>query len=781
MPPIDPALIIFGLCAATYAGMLWSLLGRERLRQPAAWAVTAAVVLSLVWTGVLALHRAQAVGLTAVFDLYALSRMAVFLLVILAALLLQLTRMFQRRVYLAGSQRRTLLWWGGCAVFLLAGSVLYENPLGWQGPLFSIGEAGYSSGHIAFIVLAAGWGLFTGSAILLTQREYRRTVAPLHRNRSKYWSIVLALAAAAGGLALAQLPAPAALAQALAMAVTVVVLHTYNLPDIRLALRMAARYALTTLIAVTVYAAAFLAAQRLWREMDGGQALILALGLAALLAVIINPLLRAADGLVQRLVSGAGYDPRRTLSEYSATISSVLDLELLAAIAFGLINQAFAITRGALVTVTRETGPEPNGALPRPAPGEEEPAQPYEEQYLLRFISGMGKPLPEARLSAANPAASFLRSEHQPLAQYDIDLLPRFQRMAAGERAWFSSLEMDVFIPIYTKGAWIGLLALGPKASGDRYFDDDLTFLMTLADQTAVALENARLYEDLKQRNAENERLNTELQAANEELARLDQAKNDFINIASHELRTPLTQVMGYNDLLGELVKTGAVQPETGAQMTDAVRKAARRLEEIVDTMFDVSKIDTNTLDLQYAPVSPMTIITVAVENWQKGMTERGITVQVRGINTLPSVYGDGKRLAQVFSNLVQNAIKSTPDGGQIVISGRVIEPDAPCYSADERCLEIVISDTGIGIAPEELERIFDKFYRVGNVLLHSTGETKFKGAGPGLGLSIARGIVEAHGGRIWAESQGYNEETCPGAKFHVLLPVKPTPPPKQA
>lgn len=111
--------------------------------------------------------------------------------------------------------------------------------------------------------------------------------------------------------------------------------------------------------------------------------------------------------------------------------------------------------------------------------------------------------------------------------------------MDSDERAWVSSLKMDVYVPIYAKDEWIGILALGPKISGDRYFYEDLMLLKTLADQTAAALENARLYQNLKDRNADNERLNQELKTANQELARLDQAKSDFINIASHELRTP--------------------------------------------------------------------------------------------------------------------------------------------------------------------------------------------------------------------------------------------------
>jgi signal transduction histidine kinase len=323
-------------------------------------------------------------------------------------------------------------------------------------------------------------------------------------------------------------------------------------------------------------------------------------------------------------------------------------------------------------------------------------------------------------------------------------------------------------VPIYTNERWAGLLALGPKVSGDRYFDEDLAFLQTIADQTAVALENARLYDNLKQRNTENERLNVRLTAANQELARLDKAKSDFINIASHELRTPLTQVKGFNDLLSEMVKSHAVELDSAEQMTDAVSRATQRLEDIVETMFDVSKVDTNTLDLECAPVSLASILTAAVETWRKGLQERAQSISVEGISGLPQVCADGRRLTQVFANLIQNAIKFTPDRGQISVSGRVTCPTDPA----EQFVEITVADTGIGIAAEDLERIFEKFYRVGNVLLHSTGDTKFKGSGPGLGLTIARGIVEAHGGRIRAESPGHDEEKCPGARFIVLLPV---------
>jgi signal transduction histidine kinase len=113
------------------------------------------------------------------------------------------------------------------------------------------------------------------------------------------------------------------------------------------------------------------------------------------------------------------------------------------------------------------------------------------------------------------------------------------------------------------------------------------------------------------------------------------------------------------------------------------------------------------------------------------------------------------------------NAIKYTPDGGHICINARITN-DEPEYAE----VEVVVTDTGIGIAPQHHELIFEKFYQTGEVMLHSSGKTKFKGGGPGLGLAIARGIVEAHEGRIWVESPGYDETTFPGSKFYVRLPV---------
>jgi signal transduction histidine kinase len=421
----------------------------------------------------------------------------------------------------------------------------------------------------------------------------------------------------------------------------------------------------------------------------------------------------------------------------------------------GLISEAMRIRDGALFVVHHVDGE----------------AEEDGDYFYLRGVRGMGEgeDLIPSALPANSPLANYLRQEHLPLTQYDIDLHPRFRDVVPSARDWFAGLDMDVYVPIYAKDEWIGLLALGPKVSGDRYYDEELVLLSTLADQTAVALENARLFDDLRARNIEIEQLNQELAVANRELARMGQAKSDFIDIASHELRTPLTQVRGYTDILKEMIESNSLSAQGGTKLTQGLKKAAERLEEIIDTMFDVAQIDTETLELNLLPESVASVVGEAVKPWSTALEERKLTLTVEGLDNLPSISADRKRLKQALSHLIQNAIKYTPDGGRISITGRMLEWTLP----QDQCIEIVVADTGIGIAAEDLERIFEKFYRVGDVLQHSTGKTKFKGAGPGLGLTVARGIVEAHGGRIWAESPGCDEEICPGGEFHVVLPVQ--------
>lgn len=256
-----------------------------------------------------------------------------------------------------------------------------------------------------------------------------------------------------------------------------------------------------------------------------------------------------------------------------------------------------------------------------------------------------------------------------------------------------------------------------------------------------------------------------ELESTREVLERLDKSKSDFIAIAAHELKTPLTLIEGYSAMLSEQLKQDPSQVD---EMLRGIGNGTRRLREIIDDMIDVSLIDNNMLSLNYQPVWLNRLLNVIKQEIDATIKERNLIFSLIPFPGWDRMFfGDAERLYQALRNVILNAIKFTPDGGSIRVDGR----ELPGF------IEIRVTDTGIGIAPENQSLIFEKFGRLGNPSLHSSGKTKFKGGGPGLGLPISKGIVEAHGGAIWVESDGYDEIRCPGATFHILLPLRQEPP----
>ncbi|MCX7682963.1 MAG: cyclic nucleotide-binding domain-containing protein [Anaerolineae bacterium] len=261
-------------------------------------------------------------------------------------------------------------------------------------------------------------------------------------------------------------------------------------------------------------------------------------------------------------------------------------------------------------------------------------------------------------------------------------------------------------------------------------------------------------------------RANEELTRALKQLKRLDQTKTDFIQVSAHELRTPVAALLGYAQMMQQHPKVRE-DPEL-SMLVDGVVTSTRRLHRVFNSILDVSKLMAGGLRVIRNPMSVASVFETLQIEFQEVLEERRLSLELVGLDALPPYSGDPDLLYKVFYHLVNNAIKYTPDGGRITISGRTVDVDDL-----GKCLEIVVEDTGIGIAPEDLELIFEKFYRTGEVALHSSSTTKFKGGGAGLGLAIAQGIVKAHGGRIWAESPGYDEETCPGSRFVVQLPLQ--------
>ncbi len=253
------------------------------------------------------------------------------------------------------------------------------------------------------------------------------------------------------------------------------------------------------------------------------------------------------------------------------------------------------------------------------------------------------------------------------------------------------------------------------------------------------------------------------LHEAQDNLRRLDKSKADFIAVAAHELKTPLTLIEGYADMLTEEVQ-GDGRPNA-VFLLNGITKGIGRLKEIVEDMVDASMIDNNLLSLSFQPVRLLKVFEKVRTDIEHVLRERRLTFTFEDFPADEDVVGaDPQRILQVFRHIVLNAVKYTPDGGRITISAR----RRPGF------WEVLIADTGIGIAPEDQQRIFEKFSLVGDVALHSTSKTKFKGGGTGLGLAIVKGIIEAHGGAIWCESPGHDEKACLGTTFHIMIPEVP-------
>ncbi len=256
--------------------------------------------------------------------------------------------------------------------------------------------------------------------------------------------------------------------------------------------------------------------------------------------------------------------------------------------------------------------------------------------------------------------------------------------------------------------------------------------------------------------------ISSEMEKVQRQIERVDRSKSTFISVAAHELKTPITLIEGYASMMEDLLRAGrGINLES---LLAGMSTGIERLRSIVDDMLDVSMIDNNLLKLNYQPMQVAQMLEALDLEAEETLKKRNLHMEVKTFDgNRQWIYVDPARMMQAIRNVIANAIKFTPDGGIITIDGRTLKG----------FIEVTIADTGIGISQDDQAVIFEKFGQLGRVDLHSSGKTKFKGGGPGLGLPIARGILDAHGGSIWVESPGYNEQTCPGSMFHILIPIR--------
>lgn len=315
-----------------------------------------------------------------------------------------------------------------------------------------------------------------------------------------------------------------------------------------------------------------------------------------------------------------------------------------------------------------------------------------------------------------------------PLIVQDVDSDPRH----------YDEVDQDIqfdtrsilAVPLIFKGRAIGVLEAVNKKNGGLFVEHEVSILSNLASQAAVAIENARLIGELRE--------------AYVRLEELDRVKSDFLAIASHELRTPLGVILGFAGFLREEAD------EWAREQFDVLLSAATQLRGLIDDMMNLTYLETGAIEIEPSEFSLQSLIGIVVEKLRPLAEAKRHKIRHNLSEAVVRVKADQEKIGIVLTNLISNAIKFTPPDGWIEIA---VRPQTGMVA-------VSVSDTGYGIPPNKLERIFDRFYQVES---HMTRHHE----GMGLGLSIARGMIELHGGRIWAESVEGR-----GSRFTFTLPI---------
>ncbi len=627
--------------------------------------------------------------------------------------------------FLIIEERRDRPWWA-VGLIIIAVLVILDlllpaptNPFLWQ-----------TLHPVWLLALLAGWSVLISRTAVITLQAHRNTDRrPLHRNRIRYWVLIILFSAMADVAALTNALLLSTILRFVAAILAAYASLTYRLIDIRYIIDRTTSQLLAAIIVGLVYGLGFV---YIWRANTGGMSPILAgAGLTMLLVLFFQPLQKGLQQIVEYFSAENDYDPNRILREYSVIISNIMDLSELEATAVRLVSEAMEISYGTLFLVDSD-----EDLVGRPV-------------FELVSVQGFGvDKLVLGAFSANSPVANYLSTERRPLTQYDIDWQPQFQEIAQLEREWLAGLGVEVFVPIYAQERWIGLLGLGPKVARTRYYDHDLLLLSTLADQTAVALENARLVADLTRITHDLQQAYADLEQANHQLQESDQLKSDFIGVITHEMRTPFANV-GFALQLLENEGLDKLTPDQQEEFLK-VKAGIKQAREMIDNLINFAAFVNKQRRLNRTEFDFRELVLEVIQPLQPLIANKNLQVQVNGSSHALHVSGDRDRLIDAIHHLVHNAIKFTPENGQITV----------CAWKEANGISFSVEDTGPGIPPDRLNQLWEGFNQLADPLRRGV-------EGIGLGLTIVKSVAVAHGGEVFSHST-----ESVGSTFGFTLPI---------
>lgn len=329
---------------------------------------------------------------------------------------------------------------------------------------------------------------------------------------------------------------------------------------------------------------------------------------------------------------------------------------------------------------------------------------------------------------------------------------PPLPRLLAQTIQKVVGIKSMVLIPIVSEGKTIGVIEIGTRKALKDISRSEIATMQAMADELGIVARNLQLFQQLRV-------TNDQLGVANEHLKELDQAKSEFVSIASHQLRTPMTGIMGYLSMMTQ-GDFGKIKPEHSKILVDLLGESQRMIR-LINQFLNVSKIEAGRFTYTKSSVQINDLIGREIKELTKNATDKGLKLSYTPPTTpLPVVMADGDKLQDVILNLIDNAIKYSSKGG-IVVRAETIDQAGGAGQA----VHVMVKDTGIGIKHEDAPALFSKFVR-------GSGIAQIHPDGSGLGLFIAKSIVDSHGGRIWVESVGEGK----GSTFQFTIPVVPPP-----
>ncbi len=546
-------------------------------------------------------------------------------------------------------------------------------------------------------------------------RAQRRTDSSFRRNRSRL--IVLAtLVTLAGGLIdiarfvvarfvpaaehFYPLGIPANMIFAVLLGVSIV---RFRLFDVNATVKKAAVYS----VAVAWLTVAIIAVVEALDALGWPPFERLAVGIALAMVVALgsNQLVRPLERLVLSRRRGC----RDALVALSRQMSTMLDFTRVVETVVSELVRGIPVTHCALLILDRDTG-----------------------ELKVRHEAAAVESPPARPLSGDGEVVAWLRREDGVLVKEEAKLDPRLAAHFERAEGELDEVTASVIVPLKVERKLVGVLLLGEKLSGEIFDADELELLAVLGSQAAVALENARLYEELSQSNVR--------------LAEASRHKSRFLAGMSHELRTPLNSITGFSKLL----LNGVDGDLTPLQQTylQSIHTSSTHLQQLVKEVLDMSRIEAGKLELAREVVDVGAVVEECIDTARALAEGKPVRVDSDVTDGIPAVDADRTKLKQIVLNLVSNAVKFTP-AGRVLVRVR----------AEQDAVHLMVADTGPGIPSADLPRLFEPFTRIEHTARDADGV--------GLGLMLSKRLVELHGGRIWVESRERQ-----GSTFHVTLPA---------